>query len=125
MGSLADLLDSLRSLGLVVVSADRSIDHVAATESTKVFVESASVFVYQFTEAAVAQAVAASICADVYSKAVAHTECEAAWKHHGGRMAAPHVYVKGRVIVVAGDDPLVVGVLDTLLGSPLVSMSPR
>jgi hypothetical protein len=44
--------------------------------------------------------------------------------HHGDWLETPHVYLKGRVIVVTGDDPLVVDALDTLLGPSLSSRSP-
>ena len=43
------------------------------------------------------------------------SEPVATYVRHSGGLETPHVYLKGRVIVVSGDDPRVVDVLDTLL----------
>jgi len=49
---------------------------------------------------------------------IIHTEGEVTYEHHSD-WVPPHVYLKGRVIVISGGDPRVLAALETLLGPPL------
>lgn len=123
--SLTDLVDDLRALGLAVVATERPVDHGFVIEGVRILVGDTPVFVYEFEEATAAQTAAAGVSTDAYSMTIVRTEGEMTYEHHGDWVEMPHVYLKGRVIVVMGDDPLVVDALDTLLGPPLASRSPR
>lgn len=123
--SLADLIDDLRALGFTVVATERPVDHGFAIEGTRVLVEDTPVFVYEFEEVAVAQTAATGVSTDAYSMTVTRTEGVMTHVHHSDWLETPHIYLKGRVIVLTGDDPLVVDALDTVLGPPLASSSPR
>ena len=123
--SLTDLIDDLRALGFVVVPTERPVDHGFAIEGARVLVEDMPVFVYEFEEAAAAQSAAAGVSTDAYSVTISRAEGEMTYVHHSDWLETPHVYLKGRVIVLTGDDPLVVDALDTVLGPPLVSRSPK
>jgi hypothetical protein len=123
--SLTDLVDGLRVLGLTVVTTERPVDHGFVIEGVRVLVEDIPVFVYEFEEATAAQTAAAGVSTDAYSVTISRAEGEMTHVHHSDWLEMPHVYLKGRVIVLTGDDPLVVDALDTLLGPPLASGSPR
>jgi hypothetical protein len=123
--SLTDLVDDLRALGLAVVATERPVDHGFAIEGVRILVGNTPVFVYEFEEATAAQTAASGVSTDAYSMTITRSEGRMTYEHHGDWEETPHVYLKGRVIVVTGDDPLVVDALDTLLGPPLASQSPR
>jgi hypothetical protein len=121
---LADLIDDLRALGLTVVPTDRLVDHGFAIEGVRVLVEDVPIFVYAFADATAAQTAADGVSSDAYSVTVSRTEGEMTYVHHSDWVETPHVYQKGRVIVIAGDDSRVVDALDTLLDSlPATSAS--
>jgi hypothetical protein len=120
--SLADLIDDLRALGFTVVATERPVDHGFAIEGTRVLVEDTPVFVYEFEAATAAQTAAAGVSTDAYSVTISRTEGKVTYEHHSDWLETPHVYLKGRVIVISGDDARVVDALDTLLG-PLLAPS--
>lgn len=122
--SLADLIDDLRASGFTVVTTERPVDHGFPIQGVRVLVEDAPVYVYEFGEATAAQTSAASVSTDNYSMTITHTEGEVTHVHHSDWLETPHVYLKGRVIVVTGDDSRVLDALDTLLGPSLASRSP-
>jgi hypothetical protein len=122
--SLTDLIDDLRALGLGVVTTERPVDHGFVIEGVRLLVEDTPVFVYEFEEVAVAQTAATGVSTDAYSMTVTRTEGVMTHVHHSDWLETPHVYLRGNVIVVTGDDPLVVDALDTVLGPPLAPRWP-
>jgi hypothetical protein len=122
---LADLLDDLRALGLGVVPTERAVDHGFAIEGTRVLVDDVPVFVYAFADAEAAQTAAAGVTTDEYSVTIARTEGEVTYETHGDWMETPHVYLKGRLIVITGNDPGVLEALNGVLGPALAAMSTR
>jgi hypothetical protein len=122
---LTDLVDDLRALGFTVVPTKRPVDHGFTVEGVRVLVDEAPIFVYEFAGATAAQSAADGVSTDKYSMTIIHTEGEVTYEHHSDWLETPHVYQRGSVIVVAGDDARVLGALDTLLGPPLATSTFR
>jgi hypothetical protein len=116
--SLEGLVRGLRALGMTVVPTEPPVDHGFAIEGVRLLVDEAAVFGYEFADAEAAQAAAGGISMDEYSLTVTTTDGEITREHHSDWIETPHVYLKGRVIVLVGDHPQVLDALASVLGSP-------
>lgn len=114
--SLADLTDDLRAAGLTVEAPDMEVDHGFAIKGRRVLVDGKPLFVYEFADAATAEAAAANVSVDAGSMTVTRTEGNLTIEVHGDMTEAPHLFKKGRLIAISGDNPGVLKVLEVLLG---------
>jgi hypothetical protein len=119
--SLPDWVEDLRALGLVIVSTERPVDHGFAIKGVRILADEVPVFIYEFADAEAAQMAAAGVTTGEYSVTIARTEGEVAYETHGDWVETPHVYSKGRLIVMTGNDPGVLEALSGVLGPSLSS----
>jgi len=117
---LIDLLGDLRALGEMAVDTGRAVDHGFAIAGVRALVDDVPVFIYEFADAEAAQTAAAGVTTDEYSVTISRTEGEVTYETHGDWVETPHVYLKGRLIVLTGSDPGVVESLSEALGPALL-----
>ena len=111
-----DLREDLRAAGLTVEPTGMMVDHGFAIKGRRVLVDDEPIFVYEFGDVATAEAAAAGVSADAGSITVTRTEGDVTIEVHGDWVETPHLYKKGRLIVISGDNPGVLSILDAILG---------
>ncbi len=123
--AIADLIADLRAAGSTIEVTRETVDHGFALLGQRVLVDGIPVFVYEFADAAAADAAFAGVSVDEYSITVTRLEGEVTVETHGDWMETPHLYKRGRLIVIVGDQPKVLDTLDTVVGAQLWSPKPR
>jgi heat shock protein HslJ len=113
---LTDLLDDLSAAGLTAKLTGQPADHGFAVEGRQVLVGGDTVSVYEFTDASAASTAAAGVIADSYSITVRRTEGDMTVETHSDWVETPHLFRKGRLIVITGDHPELLDVLESVLG---------
>jgi heat shock protein HslJ len=116
--NLADLMADLRAAGFAVEVAQRPVDHGFAIDGVRVDVDGAAIYGYEFADVAAADAAASGVSADERSITVTRSEGERTVETHGDWAETPRLYRKGRLIVIAGDHPGILGALGVALGPP-------
>jgi hypothetical protein len=123
--AVADLVADLRATGLPLELTHEIVDHGFAIQGQRVLVDDIPVFVYEFADATAADIAFAGVSVDEYSITVTRPEGEGTVETHGDWMETPHLYKRGRLIVIAGDHARVLDALDKALGAQVWSPTPR
>jgi heat shock protein HslJ len=114
--NLTDLIEDLHATGLTVEPTTQWVDHGFAIQGQRILVNDAPVFVYEFSSSAAAETASAGISADKYSMTITRLEDGVTVVVHSDWVETPHLYKKGRLIVITGDHPDVLKALDAVLG---------
>jgi hypothetical protein len=88
------------------------VDHGFAINGRRVQIGGSLIFVYEFSDATAVETASAGVSADEYSIVDKRVEGETTIEVHGDWVETPHLYKKGRLIVISGENP---GVLNAFL----------
>jgi heat shock protein HslJ len=117
-----DLIDDLRAAGVKVERTGQRVDHGFAVEGQRVLVDDAPLYVYEFPDTSATVRAAEDVSADEYSLTITRVDGEKTIEVHSDWLETPHLYSKGRLILVLGENPVLLEVLDTTLGPPFMPM---
>jgi hypothetical protein len=118
---LTDLIADLRAAGSTPDVTHEMVDHGFAIQGQRILVDGIPIFVYEFADSNAADIAFAGVSVDDYSVTVTRTEGEVTVETHGDWMETPHLYRRGRLIVIAGDAMDVLDALDAAMGAPVWS----
>jgi hypothetical protein len=121
---LTNLIEDMRATGLTVELTEQLVDHGFVIKGKQVLVNGAPIFVYEFTDVAAAETASAGVSADKYSMTITRSEGGVTVEVHSDWIETPHLYKKGRLIVISGDNSDVLNALDAVLGPQLIPTSP-
>jgi heat shock protein HslJ len=121
---LTNLIEDLRAAGLTVEPTEQLVDHGFVIKGRQVLVDGAPIFVYEFTDTAAAETASVGVSADKYSMTITREEGGVTVEVHSDWIETPHLYKKGRLIVISGDNSDVLNALGTVLGPQLMPASP-
>ena len=121
---LTNLIEDLRAAGLTVEPTEKLVDHGFVIKGRQVLVDGAPIFVYEFTDTAAAETASVGVSADKYSMTITREEGGVTVEVHSDWIETPHLYKKGRLIVISGDNSDVLNALGTVLGPQLMPASP-
>jgi len=121
---LADLMEDLGSQGLTLDVTQEVVDHGFSVPGRLLLLEGAALYGYEFPDSAGAERAFSGVSVDEFSMTIAREEGDLTVEVHSDWLETPHVYHRGRVIVVTGDHPELRSALDRLLGLPLAAVMP-
>lgn len=114
---LTELLQDLHAAGLAFERTGMKVDYGFEIEGSQVLVENSPIIVYEFENVAAAEEAAASVTADAGSVTVTRMEGDLVREQHSDWFTeTPHLFKKGRLIVIARDHPEVLRALEGILG---------
>lgn len=122
---LTDLIQDLHATGSTAAPTGELVDHGFAIQGQRLAVDGQSVFVYEFPSVSEAEGAFAGVSADAYSLTVTRSDGERTIETHGDWLETPHLYRKGRLILITGDDPALLATLDKVTGEQRPSPEPR
>jgi hypothetical protein len=114
---LTELLQDLHAAGLVVEGTGMKVDYGFEIDGSRFLVNGSPVTVYEFANVATAEEAAASVSAGAGSVTVSRMEGDVTVETHNDWFVdTPHLFKKGRLIVIVGDHPDVQRALEAILG---------
>jgi len=114
---LTELLQDLHTAGLAVEGTGMTVDYGFEIDGSQVLVDDSSIIVYEFENVATAEEAAAGVTADAGSVTVTRMEGDLVREQHSDWFTdTPHLFKKGRLIVIARDHAEVLRALDAILG---------
>jgi hypothetical protein len=114
---LTQLLQDLHDAGLVVEGTGMAVDYSFEIDGRRLLADGQPVVVYEFANMAAAEEAAAGVSADAGSVTVSRMEGDITIETHSDWFTeTPHLFKKGRLIVIVGDRPDVVRALEGILG---------
>ena len=114
---LTELLQDLHAAGLAVEGTGITVDYGFEIDDSQVLVEDSPIIVYEFENVAAAEEAAASVTADAGSVTVTRREGDLVREQHSDWFTeTPHLFKKGRLIVIARDQTEVLRALEDILG---------
>jgi hypothetical protein len=114
---LTQLLQDLHAAGFVVEATGMAVDYGFEIEGSQLLVDDSPIIVYEFENLATAEEAAASVSADAGSVTVTRTDGDLVREQHcDWFVETPHLFKKGRLIVIAGDHPDVLRALESIVG---------
>jgi hypothetical protein len=122
---LTDLIADLRATGSTPDVTQEMVDHGFAIQGQRILVDGIPIFVYEFADSNTADLAFAGVSADEYSITVTRSEAEVTVETHGDWIETPHLYKRGRLIVIVGDAMDILDALDTAMGAPVSSPEAR
>jgi hypothetical protein len=122
---LADLIQDLQAMGSTAALTRELVDHGFAVQGQRLAVDGRPVFVYEFPTVAEADDAFTGVSADTYSLTVTRSDGDVTIETHGDWLETPHLYRKGRLILISGDDPGLLVTLDRVMGAQRPSPEPR
>jgi hypothetical protein len=114
---LTELLQYLHAAGLAVEGTGMKVGYGFEIDGSQLLVDDSPIIVFEFADVATAREAAASVTADAGSVTVTRTEGDLVHEQHNdGFVETPHLFKKGRLIVIVGDHPEVLRTLEDILG---------
>jgi len=114
---LTELLQDLHDAGLVIEGTGLKVDYGFGIDGSRLLVDDSPIIVYEFENVATAEEAASGVTADAGSVTVTRTEGDLVREQHSDWFTeTPHLFKKGRLIVIARDHPEVLRALEGILG---------
>ncbi|MGD8491241.1 MAG: hypothetical protein PVI68_19700 [Anaerolineae bacterium] len=114
---LTELLQDLYAAGLAVEGTGMTVDYGFEIDGSQVLVEDSPIIVYEFENVAAAEEATTGVTADAGSVTVTRREGDLVREQHSDWFTeAPHLFKKGRLIVIARDHAEVLRALEAILG---------
>jgi hypothetical protein len=114
---LTQLLQDLHAAGLVVEGTGMKVDYGFEIDGSQLLVDGRPLVVYEFENLATAEEAAVGVTADAGSVTVTRREGNLVREQHSDWFTeTPHLFKKGRLIVIVGDHAEVLHALEAILG---------